>query len=48
MTDYGTHQPILIAAIRETSGAILELGLGDTSTELIHTLAERSFSLFDR
>ena len=40
MTDYGTHQPILIAAIRETSGAILELGLGDTSTELIHTLAE--------
>lgn len=39
MNPIATHQPILIAAISETTGAILELGLGYSSTVLIHTIA---------
>ena len=39
MKDEATHQPILIEAIRQTKGAIIELGLGYSSTVLIHTIA---------
>jgi len=34
--EYGTHLPVLMAAIRETSGNIIELGSGDFSTPIIH------------
>ena len=40
MKDESTHQPILFEAIRQTTGAILELGAGYSSTEQIHLLAE--------
>ena len=33
---YGTHQPILLAACRQTTGPIVELGTGDWSTQLLH------------
>ena len=39
MKDEATHQPILFEAIRQTKGAILELGAGYSSTEQIHELA---------
>ena len=40
MKDEATHQPILFEAVRQTKGAILELGAGYSSTEQIHLLAE--------
>ena len=40
MDSWGTHVPALAAAIKHTSGDILELGCGDYSTPLIHALAD--------
>ena len=40
MKDEATHQPILFEAVRQTKGAILELGAGYSLTEQIHLLAE--------
>ena len=34
---YATHQPLLIWAIENTSGNILELGAGDSSTILLNS-----------
>jgi hypothetical protein len=39
MTDEATHQPILFELIRQTKGAILELGAGYSSTEQIHAMS---------
>ncbi len=36
-----SHQPALIWALENTTGAILELGVGNSSTELIHTFAQK-------
>lgn len=33
---YYTHQPVLLAALRVSSGPVLELGVGEGSTQLIH------------
>lgn len=33
---YGTHYPILAAAVQRTSGPVLELGCGHFSTPLLH------------
>lgn len=33
---YGTHQPVLLAACRQSTGPIIELGCGDWSTQLLH------------
>ena len=37
---YGTHRPALCEAIVRTTGPILELGMGDSSTLALHDLAE--------
>ena len=39
---YGTHRPSLCEAIARTTGPILELGMGDSSTPALHDLAEAS------
>jgi hypothetical protein len=33
---YYTHQPVLLAALRASSGPVLELGVGEGSTQIIH------------
>lgn len=33
---YYTHQPVLVAALELSSGPVLELGVGEGSTQLIH------------
>lgn len=45
MDSYGTHFPILAAAISRSKGAILELGCGDYSTPLIHYAAAHRYVL---
>lgn len=35
---YGTHQPVLIHMINETTGSVIEFGMGVYSTPLIHSL----------
>lgn len=35
-TVYATHQPYLITAIENSTGNVLELGVGEYSTDLIH------------
>lgn len=35
---YATHQPMLVAAVMESNGPVLELGMGDSSTPLLHIL----------
>lgn len=40
MKDEATHQPILFEAILQTTGPILEMGAGRSSTEQIHKLAK--------
>jgi len=37
---YGTHRPALCEAIVRTTGPILELGMGDSSTPSLHRLAD--------
>ena len=37
--DWGTHAPILIKLLDRTQGPILELGLGISSTPLLHALS---------
>ena len=39
---YGTHQPILIEALKRTSGDVIELGTGDFSTPQLHKLCKNS------
>lgn len=34
--EYATHQPVLIEAVRRTTGPVLELGSGAGSTPLLH------------
>ena len=41
MKDEATHQPILFEVIKKTTGPILELGAGHSSTEQIHALAPK-------
>lgn len=38
---YYTHQPVLYAMLKQTSGSILELGCGEGSTELIHKFSQK-------
>lgn len=35
-TRYGTHLPVLMAAVERTAGAVLELGVGAFSTPYLH------------
>ncbi len=37
---YYTHQPVLMKALKISTGDVLELGCGDGSTELIHRFCE--------
>jgi len=37
---YDTHRPALCEAVVKTSGAILELGMGEGSTRALHSVAE--------
>ena len=39
--EYGTHVTPLITAIEHTTGPILEMGCGDFSTPLLHTLCAK-------
>jgi len=45
MDSWGTHVPVLAAAIANTKGDILELGCGDYSTPLVHALRGDRFTL---
>jgi hypothetical protein len=38
-SQFGTHAPVLRAAIERTTGPIIELGMGNYSSRLIHHLA---------
>lgn len=35
---YGTHLPVLLAAVARTTGSVLELGVGSFSTPVLHWL----------
>ena len=37
---YATHQPLLVWAVHNTVGSVLELGMGAYSTPLLHMLCE--------
>jgi len=39
--EYFTHQPVLYAAMMNSSGPVLELGCGEGSTPLLHELCEQ-------
>ena len=39
LPDYGTHHPILAAAVLATEGPIIELGCGHYSTPLLHQMS---------
>lgn len=39
MNNFNSHQPVLKEYIEKTSGLIIEFGMGDGSTELIHAYA---------
>lgn len=38
--DYGSHYPILAAAVARTAGPVLELGAGDWSTPMLHYMCK--------
>lgn len=38
---YGTHMEVLLAAVMNTTGPILEMGCGDFSTPLIHAICSQ-------
>lgn len=38
--DYGSHIPILAAAVAQTTGPVLELGAGDSSTPMLHYMCK--------
>jgi hypothetical protein len=40
-SDFYTHQPVLLSALKESVGAVLELGCGEGSTELIHRYCDK-------
>ncbi len=47
---YGSHLPVLMAAMQATSGPVLELGAGVFSTPILHwlcTLAKRELMTYD-
>jgi hypothetical protein len=45
--EWGTHIPVLINALRQSEGDVLELGLGISSTPLLHMLcADQDRKLF--
>ena len=37
---YGTHFPVLAAAVAKTTGPVLELGMGEFSTPMLHYMCE--------
>ncbi len=37
---WGTHIPVLLKCLEQTEGAVLELGLGISSTPVLHALCE--------
>lgn len=41
MNPIATHQPVLFEAVRQTTGGILELGAGDSSTRQLHEMTDR-------
>jgi len=36
--NWGTHMPVLVTAVMNTNGPVLELGCGDYSTPLLHAI----------
>lgn len=42
---YGTHFPVLAATVARTNGPVLELGMGDFSTPLLHLMCKNRFLL---
>ena len=38
MNPYGTHLPLLIKLVERTAGPVLELGMGENSTPVLHKL----------
>jgi len=42
---WGTHIPLLVEAIRLTDGPVLEMGMGISSTPLLHALCQDRFLL---
>jgi len=47
MNPEATHQPVLFEAIYHTSGPILELGAGESSTRQLHALTDRYIMTID-
>jgi hypothetical protein len=47
MNPIATHQPILFEAVRQTKGAILELGAGDSSTRQLQGITSRYILTID-
>ena len=47
MNPVATHQPVLFEAVRQTTGPILELGAGDSSTPQIHEMTDRYILTID-
>lgn len=43
--DWGTHIPVLIKALEQTTGPVLEMGMGISSTPLLHALCADRFLL---
>jgi hypothetical protein len=42
---WGTHLPMLIACLQESEGPVLELGMGISSTPVLHALCQNRFLL---
>lgn len=42
---FGTHVPILVAAVARTTGPVLELGMGEHSTPPLHYMCQGRFLL---
>jgi hypothetical protein len=40
MDPWATHIPVLVSAVSNTSGAVIELGCGDYSTPVLHLLCK--------
>jgi hypothetical protein len=40
MNDYATHLPLLVTVVSRTEGPVLELGCGDYSTPILHSLCK--------
>ena len=47
MNPIATHQPVLFEAVRQTTGPILELGAGDSSTRQLHDMTDRYILTID-